>query len=129
MRAGADIHRYPPPIWIGTVAAVTPSVPAASVTFSARRAKHFAYSETACDVQPLAQKYSTFRNSEYVLYVPPSRAQMRARRDRHERRARDAMDAVMPQDVRQGSVRSSRVVLIPRRWDQADRDQSIGDGG
>jgi hypothetical protein len=62
-------------------------------------------------------------------FNPPSRTHRRARRDRHERRARDAMDAVMPQDVRQGSVRSSRVVLIPRRWDQADRGQSIGDGG
>ena len=31
---------------------------------------------------------------------------------------RVTMDAVVPQDVRQGRVRSSRVVLIPRRWDQ-----------
>jgi hypothetical protein len=28
------------------------------------------------------------------------------------------MDAVVTQDVRHGHVRSSRVVLIPRRWDQ-----------
>jgi len=28
------------------------------------------------------------------------------------------MDAVMPQDVRRGRVRSSRVVLAPRRWGQ-----------
>jgi hypothetical protein len=32
------------------------------------------------------------------------------------------MDAVVPQDVRQGRVRSSRVVLSPRRWGQVDRD-------
>ncbi len=29
------------------------------------------------------------------------------------------MDAVVPQDVRRGRVRSSRVVLSPRRWGQA----------
>src|SRR5690242_8477411 len=51
-----------------------------------------------------------------------SRAHKRARRDRHERRERDAMDAIVPQDVRQERVRSSRVVLIPRRWDQVCRD-------
>ena len=28
------------------------------------------------------------------------------------------MDAVVPQDVRRSRVRSSRVVPIPRRWDQ-----------
>ena len=28
------------------------------------------------------------------------------------------MDAVVSQDVRRSRVRSSRVVLIPRRWDQ-----------
>jgi hypothetical protein len=36
--------------------------------------------------------------------------------------ARDAMDAAVSQDVRRSRVRSSRVVLIPRRWDQANRD-------
>ena len=32
------------------------------------------------------------------------------------------MDAIVPQDVWQERVRSSRVVLIPRRWDQANGD-------
>jgi hypothetical protein len=32
------------------------------------------------------------------------------------------MDAVVSQDVRHSCVRSSRVVLIPRRWDQASGD-------
>jgi hypothetical protein len=35
---------------------------------------------------------------------------------------RAAMDAVVPQDVRQGRVRSSRVVLSPRRWGQVRKD-------
>ncbi len=33
------------------------------------------------------------------------------------------MDAVVPQGVRHERVRSSRVVLIPRRWDQVCRSQ------
>ena len=37
---------------------------------------------------------------------------------------RDAMDAVVPQGVRRSRVRSSRVVVVPRRWDQA-RSQLI----
>ena len=32
------------------------------------------------------------------------------------------MDAVVPQDVRRSRVRSSRVVLIPRRWNQVSGD-------
>jgi hypothetical protein len=32
------------------------------------------------------------------------------------------MDAVVPQDVRQGRVRSSRVVPSPRRWGQVNGD-------
>src|ERR1700686_4332665 len=31
---------------------------------------------------------------------------------------RGVMDAILPQGVRKKRVRSSRVVLIPRRWDQ-----------
>jgi hypothetical protein len=40
---------------------------ARTVSFSARRAKHFAVSEMARDVQPFPQKYLSFRNSETVL--------------------------------------------------------------
>ncbi len=37
------------------------------VAFSARRAKHFRYSEFTPDVQPFAQKYSSFRNREVMI--------------------------------------------------------------
>ena len=38
------------------------------------------------------------------------------------------MDAVVPQDVRCERVRSSRVVLIPRRWDQVSGDDPLTTG-
>jgi hypothetical protein len=38
------------------------------------------------------------------------------------------MDAVVPQDVRRNRVRSSRVVLIPRRWDQPPGQTPGGTG-
>ena len=48
-----------------------------------------------------------------------SRARSRgAFRDRHERWARDAMDAGASPDVRRQRGRRSRVVLMPRRWHQ-----------
>jgi hypothetical protein len=37
------------------------------VAATTRRAKHFRYSETARDVQPSAQKYSSFRNKEVMI--------------------------------------------------------------
>jgi hypothetical protein len=42
---------------------------------------------------------------------------------------RDAVDATLSPDVRRGSGRRNRVVLVPRRWDQALRDVTQGDGG
>jgi hypothetical protein len=42
--------------------------------------------------------------------------------------ARDAMDAHLPQSGRRMRVRSSRVVLIPRRWNQANRDDLFAMG-
>jgi hypothetical protein len=39
------------------------------------------------------------------------------------------MDAVVLQGVRQGRVRSSRVVLIPLRWGQVVQSDLRGDGG
>ena len=48
----------------------------------------------------------------------PSRAHHRGASRSSRNVARDAMDAVVSQDVRHSCVRSSRVVLIPRRWDQ-----------
>src|SRR5262249_46513472 len=77
-----------------------------------------------CPTSPVlpAKIFAFPKDGNYDL-TKPSRAHRRARRDRHERRARDAMDAVLPQDVRRGRVRSSRVVLIPRRWDQVCRSR------
>ena len=39
------------------------------------------------------------------------------------------MDAIVPQDVQRGRVRSSRVVLSPRRWGQAVQSDLRSDGG
>jgi hypothetical protein len=50
-----------------------------------------------------------------------SRSTRGALRDRHERWARDAMDTLAAPDERGQSGRRSRVVLIPRRWDQVLR--------
>jgi hypothetical protein len=52
-----------------------------------------------------------------------------ALRDRHECWARDAMDAAALPDEARLRGRQRRVVLIPRRWDQALRHVSQGDGG
>jgi len=46
-----------------------------------------------------------------------------ALRDRHERWRRDAVDASCAKDERARCGRRSRVVPIPRRWDQALRDE------
>jgi hypothetical protein len=50
-----------------------------------------------------------------VCNVPPHRG---AFRDRHERRARDAVDAGCATDEGADRGRRSRVVLMPRRWHQ-----------
>ena len=60
--------------------------------------------------------------------------------NRHERWGRDAMDVLAARDERGRCGRRNRVVLIPRRWDQAggsgdvvpdgtDTPESVGDGG
>jgi hypothetical protein len=38
-----------------------------NVANSARRAKHFRYSETSRDVKRVRQKYSSFRNIEFMI--------------------------------------------------------------
>jgi hypothetical protein len=53
--------------------------------------------------------------------VAPSCPTRGALRDRHERWVRDAMDVSARETKRAGYGRQSRVVLIPRRWDQARR--------
>ena len=68
------------------------------------------------------QKYISFRKSETGLYPchPASTRGTLGLSSPDVRRV--AMDAVVPQDVRRNRVRSSRVVLSPRRWGQVDRD-------
>jgi hypothetical protein len=44
-------------------------VPGSTVAATTRRAKHFVYSEIMRNVQPLAQKYLSFRNTEAALYI------------------------------------------------------------
>jgi hypothetical protein len=46
---------------------VEPASQGQTVAFSARRAKHFRYSENAAVVQPLPQKYLSFRNLEVMI--------------------------------------------------------------
>src|SRR6185312_16932610 len=52
------------------------------------------------------------------VFIAPSRTHEEGRTRRHERGARDAMDAIGSPDERHERGRSSRVVLISRRWDQ-----------
>jgi hypothetical protein len=68
-----------------------------------------------------------FRKSCFSTHVPflPGGAL----RDRHECWARDAMDAAALPDEARLRGRQRRVVLIPRRWDQALRHVPQGDGG
>jgi hypothetical protein len=56
------------------------------------------------------------RSTDFAVPHPPRGAL----RDRHECWARDAMDAVGAHETkRAGRGRRNRVVLVPRRWDQA----------
>jgi hypothetical protein len=92
----------------------------------ARRANHFALSEPC---QALARKIFCFRFSELCDWMPPVPPPPGgAYRDRHGRGKRDAVDAADMQravrvDEHIRSVRRNRVVPIPRRWDQASRDE------
>jgi hypothetical protein len=78
---------------------------------------------------PRAKNISVFQKRK-SLYGPPIPFPQRgALRGRHECWARDAMDAATSADECRCGVRQNRVVLISRRWDQALRDVSQGDGG
>ena len=79
-------------------------------TSQARRAKIFLFTKIGTRVYSLPSRPHEGRNASSRFVV------------------RAAMDAHLPQDVRQGRVRSSRVVLIPRRWDQANRDDLLAMG-
>ncbi len=67
----------------------------------------------------LHAKIFLFTKIENRVLIAPSRAHEEGRTRRHERGARDAMDVLASPDERRGRGRSSRMVLISRRWDQA----------
>jgi hypothetical protein len=56
-----------------------------------------------------------------VVELPPSRSHQRGVTRRHERGARDAVDAHRRQTSAGGADEQRRVVPIPRCWDQASR--------
>jgi hypothetical protein len=81
-------------------------------------------------VQPLGEKYISSVFQKDMFMIRPSRLECEGRTRRHERGARDAMDASAPHDERRTRGRLKRVVPIPRRWDQVSRDDDPrGDGG
>ena len=55
---------------------------------------------------------------EAALLIPPSCSRQEGRTRRHERWARDAMDAMARKTSAANRGRRSRVVLAPRRWRQ-----------
>jgi hypothetical protein len=77
------------------------------------------YQNQLSSSQALSRKIFLFRFSEKCdcLRIVPLPQEGRTRR--HERWVRDAMDAFGSQDERCRCGRRNRVVLIPRRWDQA----------
>src|SRR5215472_6526704 len=95
---------------------VLPGASGKGVAAATRRAKHLGAIRKR-RVQSLSQKYLSFRKSEIVIeYAVP--CHKGAYRDRHESR-RGMRWTQWPQgDARQGG-RQRRVVLVPRRWDQA----------
>ena len=78
--------------------------------------------------KPYLQKYSSSNFPKYVfLSLHP--ASMRGANASSRTRGGDAMDALGSHDERRSRGRPSRVVPIPRRWDQACGDEPAGDGG
>jgi hypothetical protein len=81
-------------------------------------------------VQPFAKKYSTSVFQNHMICFPPSRAHRGALRDRHERGARDAMDATHRETndvVADGEVVWVRPDGASYQWRQAPYGQlSIG---
>jgi hypothetical protein len=74
----------------------------------------------------LLQNLSSVFPKNMLIYLHPAR-QGRCASSRVL--GRDAVDALLSPDERQRRGRPRRVVLISRRWDQALRDVSQGDGG
>src|SRR6201999_3190378 len=73
---------------------------------------------------PSLKNKSLRRLLKSALCTPPSRLGLRAYRDRHERGARDAVDAAAHETKRADRGRRSRVVLTPRRWRQVGDNAS-----
>ncbi len=81
--------------------------------------RHF---KLICPVQSRLKNFPLRRRRKSAIYLLPSRLSGGAFRDRYERGARDAVDALARQDERRQGGRRSRVVLTPRRWRQVLRD-------
>jgi hypothetical protein len=79
----------------------------------ARRINHIRTFKT------LIENISLFQKCKSVISSARPEPTRGAFRDRHERWVRDAMDVLATPDERCEYVRRNRVVLIPRRWDQA----------
>jgi hypothetical protein len=84
---------------------------------------------TESHVQPASQKYSGSLLTQITSSSSPSRPNTTgAFRDRHERRAGDAVDAVAPRTNGAFRGRRSRVVLTPRRRRQVGERDFTCDG-
>ena len=89
-----------------------------TVAATTRRAKHLLFSR---NVSISSRKNKSLCENQKHTYIPSRPAPTTEGVSRSLRHvARDAMDAHLTQSGRWMRVRSSRVVLIPRRWDQAN---------
>ena len=84
----------------------------------ARQAKHLLFYRNVSSPRRKNKSLCENRKQPYIPSHPAPATEGVSRSLRHV--ARDAMDAQLPQSGRRMRVRSSRVVLIPRRWDQAN---------
>jgi hypothetical protein len=82
-----------------------------------RRAKHLLFSRIVSILRRKNKSLCGKQKQSYSRSHPALATEGVSLTLRHV--ARGAMDAHLPQSGRQGRVRPSRVVLIPRRWDQA----------
>jgi hypothetical protein len=80
-------------------------------------------------VQPQPQRYFYLRKSEYMEYIAHPVLGKRGVRVVTNVELGMRWTRAMSTDERQSFGRRSRVVPIPRRWDQALRDELQGDGG
>jgi hypothetical protein len=81
-----------------------------------RRAKHLLFYRNASSPRRKNKSLCENQKQSHIPCHPAPATEGVSRSPRHV--VRGAVDAILAQGVRQGRVRSSRVVLIPRRWDQ-----------